>query len=131
MRRPLLHLAIVVCCLAGSLVAALAYGEHYNTQPSPCQLNAVWDCGIVNHSPYALLFGIPVALIGVAGYGLLLALAGRFPKLTFGLALAGLLFSLRYTFIEWRVLHLWCLYCVTSEALIAAITLLAFFAARP
>ncbi len=35
----------------------------------------VGDCDVVNASPYASLFGIPVAVIGAAGYALLLALA--------------------------------------------------------
>ncbi|MGH9481796.1 MAG: vitamin K epoxide reductase family protein [Terriglobales bacterium] len=134
MFRWLFNLLAVIACLAGALASALAYGEHYNTQPSPCQLNAVWDCGIVNHSPYAVLLGVPIALIGVVGYGLLIALIGRMPWLAFAGALAGFVFSLRYTFIEWRVLHLWCLYCVTSEVLIAMVallTLLAALAPRP
>ena len=59
--------AIVMLCLAGVLVSGLALGEHYNTQPSPCSINDKWDCGIVNHSPYATLLGIPVAFVGIFG----------------------------------------------------------------
>lgn len=125
-----LHAFIVLCCLAGVVVATLAYGEHYNTNPSPCQINAVWDCGIVNHSPYAALGGIPTALIGVVGYALLIAMAGRFPWLAFSGALAGFAFSLRYTYIEWKVLQVWCLYCVSSQVIIALIALLTLLAAR-
>lgn len=130
MLRSLYNGLAIACCLAGSFFSALAYGEHFNTNPSPCQINAVWDCGIVNHSRYALLRGIPIALIGVLGYGLLIALVGRLPWLAFAGALAGFLFSLRYTYVEWRVLHLWCLYCVTSEILIALVAIFTFLAAR-
>ncbi len=35
----------------------------------------VGDCDVVNASPYASLFGIPVAVIGAAGYAVLLVLA--------------------------------------------------------
>ena len=130
MGLKVLHGVLIACCLAGVLVAALAYGEHLNTGTSPCQINATWDCGIVNHSPFAVLHGIPVALIGVVGYGLLIALVGRAPWFLFWLALGGFAFSLRFTYVEWRVLQVWCLYCVSSQAIITAVAGLSFFAAR-
>lgn len=120
---------IVVLCLAGVLVSGLALGEHYNTKPSPCSINDKWDCGIVNHSPYALLHGIPVALIGSLGYALIAALAGRLPRITALLAFFAVLFSMRLTWIEWKVLGVWCIYCVSSQGIIASVSLLALFAA--
>ena len=132
----LLTVLIVLLCLAGVLTAALALGEHYNTNPSPCSINDRWDCGIVNHSPYAMvqsaIFGrgsVPVALIGVLGYALMASLAGRFPRLTAVLALAALIFSLRLTSIEWKILGVWCIYCVTSQGIIALVFLLSLAAA--
>jgi len=125
----LLTLLIVLLCLAGVLTASLALGEHYNTNPSPCSINDRWDCGIVNHSPYALIRSVPVALVGVMGYALLATLAGRFPRLTALLALAGLIFSLRLTSIEWKILGVWCIYCVSSQTIIAAVFLLSLIAA--
>ena len=125
----LLTALIVLLCLAGVLTAALALGEHYNTNPSPCSINDRWDCGIVNHSPYALIRSVPVALIGVLGYALLAALAGRFPRVTALLALAGVIFSLRLTSIEWKILGVWCIYCVSSQAIIASVFLLSLIAA--
>ena len=113
--------AIVVLCLAGAVTASLALREHYNTETSPCSINDVWDCGAVNHSPYAVLDGVPVALIGILGYTLLAALAGRFPVITALAALAGTLFALRLTWIEWKILGAWCIYCVASQGIIAAI----------
>ena len=120
-----LHVLLVLGCLAGIVTATLAYGEHYNTRPAPCDINSVWDCGTVNHSPYALLHGVPVALIGVVGYALLIAVAGRFPWLAFYGAAAGFLFSIRLTYIEWKVLEVWCLYCVSSQLIILVVMLLA------
>ena len=52
----------------GMVLSSLALREHYRTEDSPCHINDVWDCGEVNHSPYASLFGVPVAVIGIAGY---------------------------------------------------------------
>ncbi len=114
----------MVLCLAGAVTASLALREHYNTETSPCAIDEVWDCGTVNHSPYAVFLGVPVALIGILGYALLAALAGRFPLITALGALAGTLFSLRLTWVEWKVLEAWCIYCVASQGIIAAILLL-------
>lgn len=116
--------AIVVLCLAGVVTASLALREHYNTETSPCSINEKWDCGAVNHSPYAVSRGVPVALIGILGYTLLAVLAGRFPVLTALGAVLGMGFALRLTWIEWKVLETWCIYCVTSQGIIAAILLL-------
>ena len=124
----LLTVLIVLLCLAGVLTASLALGEHYNTNPSPCSINDRWDCGIVNHSPYALVRSVPVALIGIMGYALLAALAGRFPRLTALLALGGVIFSLRLTRIEWKLLGVWCIYCVSSQIIIALVLVLSLIA---
>jgi uncharacterized membrane protein len=121
----LLTVLIVILSLAGVLTSALALGEHYNTKPSPCSINDRWDCGIVNHSPYAMVRGVPVALVGILGYALLGVLAGRFPRIMAIGAAAGLLFALRLTWIEWKILGVWCIYCVTSQGIIALIFLFA------
>ncbi|HEY6248808.1 MAG TPA: vitamin K epoxide reductase family protein [Candidatus Angelobacter sp.] len=125
----ILTVLIVVFCLAGVIDASLALGEHYNTGTSPCDINTAWDCGEVNHSPYAVMRGIPVATIGIVGYALLAALAGRFPWITAAAALAAVIFSLRLTWIEWKVLKVWCIYCVRSQGIIVVVFLLAVAAA--
>src|SRR5258708_16724597 len=68
---------LIVLAVAGITASSLALREHYRTDTSPCSINERWDCGIVNHSPYAMLFGVPVAVIGIAGYLLLGVLAFR------------------------------------------------------
>lgn len=118
---------IVMLCLTGVLVSGLALGEHYNTKSSPCNINDKWDCGAVNHSPYAIVLGVPVAFVGIFGYALIAALAGRLPRLTATLALLALLFSLRLTWIEWKVLGVWCIYCVSSQLIIAIVFLFTLF----
>jgi uncharacterized membrane protein len=111
--------------LTGVLVAALALQTHYSTATEPCSINDRWDCGIVNHSSYAVLFHVPVAAIGIAGYLLLgvSALARRRILLLIA-ALIGLAFALHLSRIERNVLGVWCLYCVISQGIIALITLL-------
>ena len=130
--EKLLTFLIVILCLAGVVISGMALGEHYNTKPSPCSINYRWDCGIVNHSPYAVFRGVPVALIGIVGYTLLAAIAGRLPRLTTLLALLAVIFTLRLTWIEWKVLGVWCIYCVSSQITVAMVFLLALVAAtRP
>ena len=125
----LLTVVIVVLCLAGVVVSSMVLREHYSTESSPCNINDVWDCGTVNHSQYAAIRGVPVAMIGIVGYALLAVTAGRFPWITAVLALAALIFSLRMTWIEWKVLLVWCIYCVSSQILIAIIFVLTVVAA--
>jgi vitamin-K-epoxide reductase (warfarin-sensitive) len=111
--------------VVGITDSALALREHYRTDTSPCSLNERWDCGIVNHSPYSLLAGIPVAVIGIAGYLLLAALAfQRAYRLMLAPVLAALAFSLYLARIEQHVLGVWCMYCVMSLGLISVLTLL-------
>jgi uncharacterized membrane protein len=119
--RPLL----IILALAGICVSALALKVHYDTGTEPCSINDHWDCGIVNHSSYAMIHGVPVAAIGIAGYLLIgvLALARRRVALLIA-ALIGLGFALHLSYIEKDVLEVWCLYCVISQGIIAIITLL-------
>ena len=116
---------MVLLALAGAVVSGLALRVHYSTATQPCSLNDKWDCGIVNHSSFALIAHIPVAAIGIAGYlGLMGLVLGRARFLAFLAALVGLGFALRLTFIEEYALGVWCLYCVISQVLIALFTLL-------
>jgi uncharacterized membrane protein len=119
---------VVLLAAFGIIVSALALREHYRTEgDSPCSINERWDCGIVNHSPYAVLpgTGIPVAILGIAGYFLIGALAWRRAyRLILAAALAGLAYSLYLAHIEAHVLGVWCIYCVISLGIISLITLL-------
>jgi len=117
---------IGLLAIAGIVVSVLALRVHYSTETAPCSINEKWDCGIVNHSPYATVGGVPVAAIGVAGYLLIgiLALTRR-RGLLLAAALVGMAFALYLTNIEAKVLGVWCLYCVISQGIIAILTLLA------
>lgn len=114
----------MVLALAGVVVASLALQAHYATGTEPCSINAHWDCGIVNHSSFAMMGRVPVAVIGIAGYlllGVLAFLRRRFVLLLF--VFAAFCFALRLTFIEQYALMVWCLYCVISQCIIALILL--------
>ena len=116
---------LVLITLLGFTASGLALREHYRTDSSPCSINEHWDCGIVNHSPFAVLAGIPVATIGMAGYILLAALAlKRAYRLFLAAAVLGLSFSLYLAHVEAHILGVWCIYCVASLAAISLLTLL-------
>ena len=121
----MMRFAIVILSVAGALVAALALQVHYSTATEPCSINEKWDCGVVNHSPFAVVGHVPVAAIGIAGYLALAVLAVTRQRLVLHVAaLIALIFSLRLSFIEEFDLQLWCLYCVISQGIIGLISLL-------
>lgn len=115
---------LITLALAGIITSSLALREHYRTGASPCRIDDKWDCGTVNHSPYAVLYGVPVAVIGIGGYVLLAALAFRRAwRFLLPAALAGLFFSLYLTRIEASILQVWCIYCVISLGIISLVTI--------
>jgi uncharacterized membrane protein len=118
---------LVVLAIIGIVVSALALREHYRTEASPCSINAVWDCGTVNHSPNAMLFGVPVATIGMAGY-LLLGLMGwrRLYAWMVPFVTGAFAFAIHLADVEKYVLGAWCIYCVISLGTITLMTLLVF-----
>jgi uncharacterized membrane protein len=116
---------LVALAVAGIAASSLALREHYRTGTSPCSINERWDCGIVNHSQFAVVRGVPVAVIGIAGYLLLGALAlKRAYRLMLVAALSGLGFSLHLARIEANVLGVWCIYCAISLGVISLMSLL-------
>jgi uncharacterized membrane protein len=123
---------IAVLALAGMLVSAVSLERHYAKSASAfCDFGERFNCDIVNRSEYSTVMGIPVAGIGLAGYGALFALATmyrsqmRTPLRLLAAAVAGLAFALRLTYIEGYVLETWCILCLSSLALIAMISVLA------
>jgi vitamin-K-epoxide reductase (warfarin-sensitive) len=116
---------LAILAVAGMVVSYLALRVHYSTESTPCSINEKWDCGIVNHSPYAVMHGVPVAALGIAGYFViaLLAIARRRGLLVIATVI-GMGFALYLSNIEARVLGVWCVYCVTSQGLIAVLMIL-------
>ena len=125
---------LIVLALIGITVSSLALREHYRPygEDAPCDINAHWDCGIVNRSPYAVIpqgaeHGIPVAAIGIAGYLLLGILAFRRAYgLTLLFAIPALAFSLYLAYFEAspNKLGVWCIYCAISLGTISLMALL-------
>ncbi len=120
-----MRIIIFILAFAGVVVSSLALQVHYSTATEPCSINERWDCGIVNHSSYAVIEHIPVAAIGIVGYlGLALLSLARRRALLMIAAVVGLAFALYLSHVERDILQVWCLYCVISQGIIAILTLL-------
>jgi len=122
---------VAILAVCGVVVSSMSLQNHYATSKTAyCDIGEVLNCDIVNRSAYSSIFGIPVALIGMLGYGALAGLATVYrerretPALLFSGAMAGLAFALYLTYIEARVLGVYCILCLTSLAAIAATTIL-------
>ena len=128
-RRLMLGLATV-----GLLDAAYLSWLKLAGKEAACA--GIGDCDVVNSSPYAELFGIPIALLGAGVYVLILALLLAEPHLraaqrmaavyaVFGLTLWGVLYSAYLTYIEVAVLHAICPFCVVSALVLLFLWILA------
>jgi uncharacterized membrane protein len=125
---------IAVLALAGVAVSSVSLYHHYGTSRTTyCDFGASFNCDIVNRSIYSTVLGIPDALIGILGYGLLLTLATLYrtkaetPFMLLIAATTGLGFALYLTYIEKFVLATWCILCLSSLTLIVLITALSSF----
>ena len=132
-----LRIAGAVLSLAGIGVAGYLTWVHY-ADLEPICAGGSGGCEKVQSSDYAELAGVPVALLGLIGYGAILASlavpgdAGRFAgALT---ALAGFGFSAWLTYVELFEIDAICQWCVASAVImtaLAVVTSLRFAASRP
>ena len=128
----ILFLSIAVLAVAGIAVSAVSLERHYAKSATTfCDFGERFNCDVVNRSEWSSVMGIPVAGIGIVGYGLLLALATVYrsrvetPLRLLVAAVGGLGFALYLTYVEGYVLETWCILCLSSLGLIAGIAVLA------
>jgi len=129
--RTRLMSLVGILAVCGIVVSSVSLQNHYATSKTAyCDIGAAFDCDIVNRSEYSSILGIPVALIGMIGYGALAGLVTVYrerretPLMLLSGAAAGLAFALYLTYIEGHVLGVWCILCLSSLALITTITIL-------
>lgn len=130
--KQILYFAVAVLSLAGIVDSAIALERHYaKSDTTYCDFSQKFSCDIVNRSEYSTVLGIPVAGIGVAGYGVLFMLSTCWrsrpetPNRLLGAAIIGLAFGLYLTYIEAYALGAWCILCLISLFLIFLISVLA------
>ena len=119
---------VAILAVGGIVVSSVSLKHHYATSKTEfCDIGNTFNCDIVNRSEYSEILGIPVALIGMVGYAAVLGLATVYrerretPSLIVAGASAGLAFALYLSYIEGRVLGVWCILCLSSLALISGI----------
>ena len=137
--------ASLALALAGLVLSIMLVRVHHDAASgltSFCTISEEVNCDKVALSRWSSLFGVPVAVWGVAGYGLVGALAvwglsagrlhSRWPA---GLLLAsGLAFSavsLGLAFISKAIIGAWCLLCVGSWVTSLGLLVTGWLACRP
>ncbi len=128
---------IALLAMAGMFVSVRALQIHFMDPAAapPCAVSEHWDCGSVNHGKYSVFpplsfedkpgkIHIPVAALGIVGYALIavFALMGKL-RIVLELARVGFFFAAMLTYIEAFIIETWCIYCVWSQGIIAAIVL--------
>lgn len=121
-----LRIAILVLTLIGIGVAGYLTYTHYAKIKVLCGANG--GCETVQSSVYSKLAGVPVAVLGLAGYiGILFSLMIRSElgrAAGFGIALVGFLFSMYLTYREAFTIHAYCYWCLSSALLMTLLVVL-------
>lgn len=125
--------------LVGIVVALYSlYEYYYGTVNSFCNLSSKFSCYAVYQSGYSAIFGVPVALLGIIGYGFIFTLShwgvsgkiSRFQDLVFATSLLAVIFSGRLVYISGFIIKAWCPSCIISYVIILAIFVCAIFLKR-
>jgi uncharacterized membrane protein len=118
-----MRLAIAGLALFGLAVAGYLTWVHYGGIEPVC--TGISDCERVQSSDYAELAGIPVAVIGIAGYAAILASLRLRVEVTALLAYLAVAFSAYLTWAELFRIEAICQWCVASAVTSLAIAVLA------
>ena len=93
------------------------------------------ECETVQNSPYSVILGIPIAILGLLTYLAIIALwwwsqdeerpyADLAPMILFGITLFGFLYSAYLTYLELFVLKAICPWCVASAILMTVLMII-------
>lgn len=133
-KQSWLNTAQLILIVAGIGIASyLTYVKLFDVKP---YCAGVGNCEAVQSSPYAMLFGVPVAIWGQLSYLGLLALFlvkrsdwrgfGHLARqVTFLATLVGVMYSAYLTYLELFVINEICPWCVASAIVMTALFALA------
>jgi uncharacterized membrane protein len=120
-----LRIAIALLALAGAAIAAYLVYARYTGTRIAC---ATGGCETVQHSKYAKVGGIPVAVLGLVAYLAMLAtaLSRRLEAAVVAAAivLAGLVFGVYLIVIQVAVIDAVCQWCLASDGVLAVLAIL-------
>jgi uncharacterized membrane protein len=121
-----LRAAAAVVALVGVGIAGYLTWAHYSGTAVACVRGG--GCETVQHSSYAEIAGVPVALLGLLSYSaIVLLLAWDSENARLGaatLALVGLLFSAYLLVLQLFVIDAVCVWCLANDVVIAPATAL-------
>ena len=122
---------------AGFVISLYLTFVHYRGYVSPCYV--VHGCEAVQTSKYAVILGVPLALLGTVffalmfylGIALLTSHRRRVQSLYKVLAFVGALVIIPLFLLQAIVLKAFCTYCVATEALMLLLWVVSFWLATP
>jgi uncharacterized membrane protein len=121
----------VLICLSilGILLASYLF-YNFLTKPlfESCYLNSHINCDAVTKGALSTLLGIPVSLIGLAGY-IVILISSIFKKklLVLGMSTFGMIFCLAITYQEIFKLKVICPVCLACQLVMLTIFLIAIY----
>ena len=126
-----LRIAVAALALVGAGIAAYLTYARYAHVTIACSTGG---CETVQSSDYAEIVGIPVAVLGLAGYLAIFATAlfhGELARVVgAGLALGGLVFSVYLILVQVFAIEAFCQWCLASDVVMLFLTLAALARVR-
>ena len=127
MSESRLRVAIGALALAGLAIASyLTYARYSGTQ----LYCATGGCETVQHSRYAVVAGIPIAVLGLVGYAAVLGTATRRGPLAaaagVAVAAAGMVCSAYLLAAQLFLIHAVCQWCVASDVVVSLLAIAAW-----
>ena len=130
-----LYITAAIVSLIGLADSIYLTVEHVSGRSVICTIVA--GCSEVLSSPYAVVAGVPLALIGAAAYFSVFSLATLAAfgyrvaaKLLTVLVLVMFLVSLWLIYLQAFVIHAFCQFCLLSAAVTTALAVIVLFARR-
>lgn len=124
MRTSSLRSLVYFAAGVGLIVAIFAALEYYEASlRSLCSIGSFFSCSVVDQSGKTTTLGVPDYAWGLAGFVLLLVLAGiaearaqnpRWTYALFGVATIGVALSLYFLYVQLALIGAFCVVCATA-----------------
>jgi uncharacterized membrane protein len=130
-----LRLAVAAVAVAGSAVSAYLTWVHYH--PGALVCTAGGGCETVQQSQYAVLLGVPIALLGLGAWVAVLGLVAWDSELAqvlvAAIAVSALCFAVYLVILQLAVIHAVCVWCMVNDLVLvpALVALAGYRALRP
>lgn len=103
--------------LVGVILASYLLYSYYHPKPVLfCDINSKVNCQAVTSGSLATFASVPVALVGLVGYGVILfASLTKKRRLALGMSAFGMVFCLRLTILELFFVKVICPVCIACQ----------------